>query len=182
MDTHKTSMDRLQGFFIKLYGLCKVNVFYILEELLALKNELNEQTKYMNEKYVEILQALERSNEESALRFREQTQRLTVDHELELSDMKASLHEKDDIITQLNNEMENVKREHRKEIERLSKEHDTTKELLEKTREQVKGFERKLEEIDAVKQKEIKELQEKMHMDYKAEIESLRSRCVKFNL
>ncbi|XP_028039765.1 RB1-inducible coiled-coil protein 1 isoform X1 [Bombyx mandarina] len=176
MDTHKTSMDRLQGFLIKLYGLCKVNVLYILEELLALKNELNEQTKYMNEKYVEILQALERSNEESALRFREQTQRLTVDHELELSDMKASLHEKDDIITQLNNEMENVKREHRKEIERLGKEHDGTKELLEKTREQVKEFERKLEEIDALKQKEIKELQEKMHMDYKAEIESLRSR------
>lgn len=147
-----------------------------MEELLKLKHEINEQKQFIKVKYVEVLEAVGKCNEELALRFREQTQRLTVDHELELSDIKATLTEKDETVCALLNEKENLKLLHQKEIENLENEHANTKEMLAKYREEVKGFEKKLEEIDALKQKEIKDLQEKMHMDYKAEIESLRSR------
>nr|XP_049706609.1 RB1-inducible coiled-coil protein 1 isoform X2 [Helicoverpa armigera]XP_049708218.1 RB1-inducible coiled-coil protein 1-like isoform X2 [Helicoverpa armigera] len=176
MDTHKINMEKLQEFLIKVYSVCKVNIVFIVEELSKLKEEVKEQQKFMTSKYLEILEAWEKSNVECALRFREETQRLTVDHELELSDMKAALNEKDEVITSLKTETENIKNAHQKEIERLEQEHQETKELLEKTREEIQGFEKKLEDIEAQKQKEIKELQEKMHMDYKAEIESLRSR------
>uniref|UniRef100_A0A2A4KA47 RB1-inducible coiled-coil protein 1 n=1 Tax=Heliothis virescens TaxID=7102 RepID=A0A2A4KA47_HELVI len=176
MDTHKINMEKLQDFLIKVYSVCKVNIVFIVEELSKLKAEVNEQKKFMTSKYLEILEAWEKSNVECALRFREETQRLTVDHELELSDMKAALNEKDEVITSLKTETENIKNAHQKELERLEQEHQETKNLLEKTREEIQGFEKKLEDIEAQKQKEIKELQEKMHMDYKAEIESLRSR------
>ncbi|XP_063891101.1 RB1-inducible coiled-coil protein 1 isoform X2 [Helicoverpa armigera] len=176
MDTHKINMEKLQEFLIKVYSVCKVNIVFIVEELSKLKEEVKEQQKFMTSKYLEILEAWEKSNVECALRFREETQRLTVDHELELSDMKAALNEKDEVITSLKTETENIKNAHQKEIERLEQEHQETKDLLEKTREEIQGFEKKLEDIEAQKQKEIKELQEKMHMDYKAEIESLRSR------
>ncbi|XP_047041676.1 RB1-inducible coiled-coil protein 1 isoform X4 [Helicoverpa zea] len=176
MDTHKINMEKLQEFLIKVYSVCKVNIVFIVEELSKLKEEVKEQQKFMTSKYLEILEAWEKSNVECALRFREETQRLTVDHELELSDMKAALNEKDEVITSLKTETENIKSAHQKEIERLEQEHQETKDLLEKTREEIQGFEKKLEDIEAQKQKEIKELQEKMHMDYKAEIESLRSR------
>ncbi|CAD0196283.1 unnamed protein product [Chrysodeixis includens] len=176
MDTHKINIEKLQEFLVKVYGLCKVNIVFIMEELANLKNEVNEQKKYITSKYLEILEAWEKSNAESAIRFREETQRLTVDHELELSDMKAALNEKDEVISNLKSETENIKTEHQKHVEKLEKEHQETKEVLEKTREEIKGFESKLEDIEAQKQKEIRDLQEKMHMDYKAEIESLRSR------
>ncbi|KAJ8729559.1 hypothetical protein PYW08_001140 [Mythimna loreyi] len=176
MDTHKINIDKLQDFLIKVYAVCKVNIVFIVEELIKLKDEVNEQKKFMTSKYLEILEAWEKSNEESAIRFREETQRLTVDHELELSDMKAALNEKDEVIATLKTDTENIKNVHKKEIERLEKEHEETKDLLEKTREEIQGFEKKLEDIEAQKQKEIKDLQEKMHQDYKAEIESLRSR------
>ncbi|CAH0700740.1 unnamed protein product [Spodoptera exigua] len=176
MDTHRINMEKLQDFLVKVYSVCKVNIVFIVEELTKLKEEVNEQKKFMASKYVEILEAWEKSNVETAIRFREETQRLTVDHELELSDMKAALNAKDEAISNLKTDTENIKNLHQKELERLEKEHQETKDLLEKTRQEIQVFEKKLEEIEAQKQKEIKELQEKMHMDYKAEIESLRSR------
>lgn len=176
MDTHRINMDKLQDFLVKVYAVCKVNIVFIVEELTKLKEEVNEQKKFMASKYVEILEAWEKSNVETAIRFREETQRLTVDHELELSDMKAALNAKDEVISNLKSDTENIKNLHQKELERLEQEHQETKNLLEKTRQEIQAFEKKLEDIEAQKQKEIKELQEKMHMDYKAEIESLRSR------
>lgn len=176
MDTHKINTEKLQEFLAKLYAVCKVNIVFIVEELSKLKDEVNEQKKFMTSKYIEILEAWEKSNAECAIRFREETQRLTVDHELELSDMKATLNEKDEVIATLKRDTENIIKLHQKEIERLEKEHWETKDLLEKTREEIQGFEKKLEDIETQKQKEIKDLQEKMHLDYKAEIESLRSR------
>lgn len=176
MDTHRISIENLQQFLLKVYDACKVNIVYIMEELVKLRNEVTEQRNFINSQCMEILKEWEKHNEETAIKFREQTQRLTVDHELELSDMKAALSEKDDIIATLKEEQENMKLEHQKEIERLETEHRSTKELLEKTREEISSFEQKLEELEILKQKEIKDLQEKMHMDYKAEIESLRSR------
>lgn len=181
MDTHKINIEKLQEFLINLCGLCKTNMLFIREELAKLKDEIDEQKKWIKGKYLQILDAWEKNNDETAIRFREQTQRLTVDHELELSDMKAALTDKDDVIDMLKKDKAVLKSEHQKEIERLEGEHQTTRELLEKTREEIMSFEKKLEDIEIQKQKEIKDLQEKMHLEYKAEIESLRSRWVTFN-
>lgn len=155
---------------------------YIKEELTKLRTDVDEQRKWINDKSIELLQVWEKNNEETAIRFREQTQRLTVDHELELSDMKAALKDKDDVIELFKKEKEDVKSDHQRDIELLEKQHQSTKELLEKSKEEMKAFEKKREELEILKQKEIKDLQEKMHMEYKAEIESLRSRYVCFNL
>ncbi|XP_028155834.1 RB1-inducible coiled-coil protein 1 isoform X4 [Ostrinia furnacalis] len=176
MDTHKINIDKLQEFLVKLCTLCRANMVFIKEELAKLKTDADEQKNFIKSWYLEIVQAWEKSNQEIALRHREQTQRLTVDHELELSDMKATLTQKDEAIENQKKEMEDLKLEHQKEIEKLNNEHQSTKDLLEKTRQEVAGFEKKLEEIEVQKQKDIKEMQEKMHMDYKAEIESMRSR------
>lgn len=176
MDSHKINIEKLQDFLVKLYGLCRVNILLIREELARFKDEIEEQKKFISAKYLEILEAWEKSNEENALKFREQTQRLTVDHELELSDMKAALNSKDDLIETLKKEKEELKAHHQKEIERLNEEHESTKEVLEKTKNEIKAFENKLVEAEVQKQKELKESQEKMHLEYKAEIESLRSR------
>lgn len=178
MDTHKINIEKLQDFLVKLCNLCKVNVMFIKEELTQLKADVVEQKKMINDKCIEMLQAWEKNNEETALRFREQTQRLTVDHELELSDMKAALKDKDDVIELFKKEKEDVKSDHQREIERLEKEHQSTNSLLDKTKEEIKAFEKRQEELEMLKQREMKELQEKMHMEYKAEIESLRSRYV----
>ncbi|XP_053624593.1 RB1-inducible coiled-coil protein 1 isoform X2 [Plodia interpunctella] len=176
MDTHKINIEKLQEFLINLCGLCRTNILFIRGELANLKNEIDEQKKFVKGKYLEILEAWNKSNEEAAIRFREHTQRMTVDHELELSDMKAAMKEKEDIIDSIKSEKEDLKLEHQMDIEKLNKEHQETKDLLEKTRQEMKELEKKLAEYDANKQVEIKELQEKMHLDYKAEIESLRSR------
>ncbi|CAF4767829.1 unnamed protein product [Pieris macdunnoughi] len=176
MDTHKINIEKLQDFLTKLCTLCKVNVVLIKEELAKLKCDMEEQKRFMGEKYSEIVENWSKSNEGMEIRFREEKQRLMVDHELELSDMKATLTEKDRIIESLKREKEELTIKHQQETERLEEEHKCTKEMLEQTWEEVKAFERKLEESDILKAKEIKEVQEKMHLEYKAEIESMRSR------
>ncbi|KOB71770.1 putative rb1-inducible coiled-coil 1, partial [Operophtera brumata] len=176
METHKINIEKFQQFILKLFDLCKAHIVYLMEELVRMKNEISEQKDYVNSQCVAILDVWTRNNEETAIQFREQTQRLTVDHELELSDMKAALNEKDDIISSLKIETANIKLEHQKEIKRFTEEQQSTKDILVKTREEIGSFENKLEEVEVNKQKEIRNLQEKMHQDYKTEIESLRSR------
>ncbi|XP_013181334.1 PREDICTED: RB1-inducible coiled-coil protein 1 isoform X1 [Papilio xuthus] len=168
MDTHKINIEKLQDFLSKLCNLCKVNILYIKEELVKLKIDIDEQKKYMSGKYLEVIKEWEKSNSKAAVRFREQTQRLTVDHELEMSDMKASLTDKDEIINCLKREHEEIKMQHEIDIKRLETECQSYKELVEKTREELKAVEKNLEDIEAQKQK--------MHMDFKAEIEVMRSR------
>ncbi|XP_068620950.1 RB1-inducible coiled-coil protein 1 isoform X2 [Battus philenor] len=168
MDTHRTNMEKLQDFLYKICTLCKANILYIKEELVKLKLEIDEQKKYMSGKYLEVFEAWEKSNEEAATRFREQTQRLTVDHELELSDMKACLTDKDEIIKYLTKEKEELKVQHELYKERSETERQNLTDLLEKTSERLKEVEKKLEESEAQKQK--------MHLDFKAEVESMRSR------
>ncbi|XP_039764443.1 RB1-inducible coiled-coil protein 1 isoform X2 [Pararge aegeria] len=176
MDTYQVNIEKLQDFLGKVYSLCKINIVLIKEELVKLKGEIDEQKKFVHTKYIEITKAWEKNCAETELRFREQTQRLTVDHELELSDMKASLNDKDESISILKKDKEELVLAHKNEIEKLDVDHQMTKDLLEKTREELKAFDKKLKEFEVQKQKEFKEIQEKMHLEYKAEIESLRSR------
>lgn len=178
MESYRVNIEKLQDFLVKVFSLCKINVVLIKDELVRLKEEVDEQKNFVSTKYLEITQAWKKSCEETELRFREQTQRLTVDHELELSDMKASLNDKDDSISILKKEKEELILGHKKELERLEAEHQTTKDLLEQTREEIAAFDKKLKDFEVQKQKEFKEIQEKMHLEYKAEIESLRSRLV----
>lgn len=176
MDTQKLNIVKLQEFLAKLFNLCKINIMFIKDELLKLKKDVDEQTKFVQNIYQSITRAWERNQQEIDVRFREHTQRLTVDHELELSDIKAALNEKDNIISNLKKEIDDLKGEHKNEIMKIESEHQSTKDILEKTREKVKKLTSTLTEFEARKQKDLKEMQEKMHLEYKAEIESLRSR------
>ncbi|XP_048484264.1 RB1-inducible coiled-coil protein 1 isoform X2 [Plutella xylostella] len=176
MDSHKINMEKLKDFLLQLFQLCKANILFIREELARLKSDMDVQKQFIAGKYMEVLEAWQKSNEENALEFREQTQRLTVDHELELADLKNDLNGKDEVIASVKSDKEMLKQEHQHHIEELHKEHQSTKDLLEKVKEEIKSYEVKLEEAEAQKQKELKDLQDKMHQDYKAEIESLRSR------
>lgn len=168
MDTHKINIEKLQEFLSKLCSLCKVNILYIKEELVKLKVEIDEQKKYMSGKYLEVIKEWDKSNSESAIRFREQTQRLTVDHELEMSDIKASLTDKDELINCLRRENDEIKLQYEADLLRLETECQSYKALVEETREQLKEVAKTLEETEAQKQK--------MHLDFKAEIEVMRSR------
>ncbi|CAH0726558.1 unnamed protein product, partial [Brenthis ino] len=176
MDTYKINIEKLQDFLVKLFSVCKISIVLIKEELTKLKNDIDEQKKFIHDVYKSVSEAWEKHNEEIDIKFREHTQRLTVDHELELSDMKAALNEKDNIICNLKKVTEDLKAAHQKEIEMLGKDHQNTKETLEKTREELRILEKKMEESDVQNQKDIKEMQEKLHKEYKAEIDSLRSR------
>ncbi|CAH2104840.1 unnamed protein product [Euphydryas editha] len=176
MDTHKLNVEKLQDFLAKIFCLCKLNITLIKDELRKLKKDVDEQKDFVHNIYKKITEAWERNQQETQIRFREHTQRLTVDHELELSDMKAALSDKDITISNINKEMENLKVFHRNEISKMECEHQQTKNTLERTREAVKELENKLVEFEARKQVDLKEMQEKMHLEYKAEIESLRSR------
>ncbi|XP_041974163.1 RB1-inducible coiled-coil protein 1 isoform X2 [Aricia agestis] len=176
MDTHKINIEKLQEFLIKISSICRVNIIFIKEELVKLKSEVEEQKKLIHGKYIEFTEAWERNRQETEVRFREQTQRLTVDHELELSDVKATISKKDEEISALNQTIESIKALHQEEVAKLNSDHQGTKDLLEKTQKEIKEFEKKIEEAESVKQKEINDVREKLHQDYRAEIESLRSR------
>lgn len=176
MDTHKLSMEKLKEFLTRLHELCKLNIILIRQELRNLKDQLEDQKMYIENQRAEISAACERSNQIMAISFREDIQRMTVDHELEMSDIKNVINNKDEEISVLKTSMDEIKVEREKLSEQLDCERHKNVELLEKYQEIVKEYESKLSEAEVNKQKEIKELQERMHMDYRSEVASIRSR------
>lgn len=113
---------------------------------------------------------------DNALREREAFQRLTVDHELEMNDIKQVIKKKDDEISNMKIEILAIKNEYSQLIQEKNEEISNLLAQIQSIEDLKLEHKKAIEEMELAKQKAIKETEEKMAQDYKGEIESLRSR------
>ncbi|CAH2090595.1 unnamed protein product [Euphydryas editha] len=81
----------------------------IKNEFLKLQKDVDERKKFVHNIYETITQAWERNQQKTEIIFREHTQRLTADQDLELSDMKAALNDKHNIVSNIKKAVEDLK-------------------------------------------------------------------------
>lgn len=107
---------------------------------------------------------------------REIVQRLTVDHELEITDYKRVQEEQNCEMNRLKEE--NARLQH--SLQKVAEENTAVKEKLEKVSEdydcKVNELENRVKEVLDEKEKAVKEITDRLHESHKAEIESIRSR------
>ncbi|EDS27639.1 conserved hypothetical protein [Culex quinquefasciatus] len=116
------------------------------------------------------------TEEEARNRERETIQQLTVDHELEMNDLRKSIHQKDDEMQSLRSDNSMIKASH---IETVSKYESEKRELnvtVDEMKEVVRKLEQRLADVEVDRKKAIQEAVEQLEHKHKTEIESLRCR------
>lgn len=153
------------------------------ESLALLKNQLKNIKSDSVTTNCDLKQQIEKLNEtwneienENKIREREMVNRLTVDHELELNDIKKCICSKDDEIQILTNNLKNCEESHLEVLNRIEKDKMDLELKFRELNEKVLNYETEISSKNLEKEKALNEVREKLVQEHKTEIESLRCR------
>lgn len=176
LGTTRLEVEKLKSILRNVYQLSQSSISFLREQLSALKSENSARQADFRNKLEAINKCWTVIQEETRNRERETIQRLTVDHELEMNDLRKSIHLKDDEIQSLRSDNAMMKASH---IETVSKYESEKKELnakIDEMKEVVSKLEKQLADVDVDRKKAIQEAVEQLEHKHKTEIESLRCR------
>lgn len=159
-----------------VYQLSQSSISFLREQLSAVRTESASNRAEFRSKLEAINRAWAAIQEEARNRERETIQQLTVDHELEMNDLRKSIHQKDDEMQSLRSDNSMIKASH---IETVSKYESEKRELnvtVEEMKEVVRKLEHRLADVEVDRKKAIQEAVEQLEHKHKTEIESLRCR------
>lgn len=132
-------------------------------EKLALQKSLEDLSKSFNH-----------LQEEGKNHERELVQRLTVDHELEMNDLRKSLYNRDDEIATLKTEKCELEKQMAQITSSATIEKEEMQGKMNELQDKLENLESKLQQANHDKEMAVKDIKEKMLHDHRNEIESLR--------
>lgn len=169
-------MERLKGLLHSMHDVCRNAVSLLREQLENIKKDSDSGKQSLEHQFEKIAETWDKIKDETQNREREAINRLTVDHELELNDIKKYLNtkiEEIDTLTSDKNRLEEM-------YKRLLAEHDKDKEEIKKSLDDMNNriveMETQATQALADKQKAVNEIRDKLNREHKTEIESLRFR------
>lgn len=176
LETSRSEQNKLKSFLVTLADMSRQNILVLKSELKELKSQIVDHRAEINLQYGFLGSSWENLSVERDNKEREMLQRVTVDHELEISDHKRVHQAKDEEIKSLRREnlhLETTIRNSAEESGILRGELDN---ISAKHKKQVEDLERQLLDASAERERMVKETAERLYRDHKAEIDSIRSR------
>ncbi|XP_055683353.1 RB1-inducible coiled-coil protein 1 isoform X2 [Lutzomyia longipalpis] len=175
LGTTRCEVEKLKNLLRSLHAQSQAAIQVFREQIKDIrhdtesgKSDLDIQLKSLNDAWEMI--KLEATNHQQELIKR------TVDHELELNDLKKTLDTSNEMIVTLQNEKKNLEDDHKLAVKKYEV-------LMEEMQEKVKGLMEAADEyrarevkVNEEKEKLTKEITEKLMREHKSELESLRSR------
>ncbi|XP_037034011.1 RB1-inducible coiled-coil protein 1 isoform X2 [Bradysia coprophila] len=172
----RLEVERLRGLLHSMHSVCRNAVGLLREQLSNIKKDSDSGKQALEHQFEKIAETWDKIKDEAQNREREAINRLTVDHELELNDIKKYLNTKVEEIDALTSDKSRLEEMHK----RLVAEHDKDKEDLRKSIDEMTNriaeMEAQANQVLADKQKAVNEIRDKLHREHKTEIESLRCR------
>jgi RB1-inducible coiled-coil protein 1 len=159
-------VDRLRQLLITMQRLSKESIDLLRQQIVTLKSDAMSENNAMKSHLEHLIKSYDELKNETKNHERELIQRLTVDHELEMNDLSKKLFAKDDEISTLKSENEQLE-------ERIKACENDKLQLETKTKEievRLQEMEHKIAMQSADKENAIRQLKE----DHRNEIESLR--------
>lgn len=174
--TAQLEVERLKSLLIKLAHLSRKSIEMLREQLHVLKNDVNcDKTTFAIE-LNKIETTWTNITEQNEQNEREIINRLTVDHELELTDVR-------NILTKKTDEVAELKVENSKLLEKLANsklETETTKTRssseIDGLRARIAQLEEQVNNHEIEKTKAVTEIKDRLIREHKTDIESLRCR------
>ena len=159
-----------------MYQLSHDSLSLVKHQLKNVKTQSLCDKKTIDMEFVKLNEMWERIQSETEQRERIMIQKLTVDHELELSDVKKSLLLKDEEIEALSNDKKELKGFHVCELVQRDKDKELLMENMDELKSTITGLETRLLCAANDQEKAVQEMKEKLIQEHKTEIESLRCR------
>lgn len=160
-------IDRLKQFLVLMHRASQESVTLLRQQISAIKADTTCEKYAIQSELDNLLRSWNELKAETKNHERELVQRLTVDHELEMNDLRQSLYFKDDEINSLKSEKEQLENDIRNREKKFKEDKDQLK-------KKIVEFEQKISAQSAQRDFAVKEVKEKMLNDHRNEIESLR--------
>lgn len=168
-------MDRLKKLLAEMYQLSSESIDALKRQVLDLKSDSKDHRLVFSKEFEtlsEMSLRIKRTSEH-------QTQQLikqTMDHEIEMNDIKQNLDAKCQHIQELINERQRLENEQGMDREKYESERKAAEEATTEMSGQVQKLESRLAEALADREKVIQEEKDKLNREYNNKLETLRSR------
>uniref|UniRef100_W4VRG4 RB1-inducible coiled-coil protein 1 n=1 Tax=Corethrella appendiculata TaxID=1370023 RepID=W4VRG4_9DIPT len=176
LGTTRLEVERLKTILITMFNLSNTKLNELKNELDNFKTntktskfEFDNKMKILNDSWTSM-------QNEIQIREREIIQRLTVDHELEMNDLRKSISSKDEEIQSLRSDNSTIKASHIETVSNYENEKKQITDEIELLKSQHKDLEKKITDANVDKEKTVSEALEKLEHKHKTEMESLRCR------
>lgn len=168
--------ERLKALLQSMSQLSLSSIALLRDQLRAIGDDVNCNRTNFSSEFEKIENAWTSLKQQQVNAEREVVNRLTVDHELELNDVRKCLTIKDDEIAALkcdNSKLLEKLANTKLESERVAKQ---TTDETDKLRARLEELQQKVANIECDREKAVNELKDKLNREHKTEIESLRCR------
>lgn len=163
-------VNRLQQLLVTMYRISQESTKLLKQQLLDLKTNAMSEQQSMRTQLDQLVKAYDDLKTETHNHERELIQQLTVDHELEMNDLTKKLFMKEDEISTLKSEKEQLESDIKVVKESSEKEKSELRRRVEDLELKVQEMEKRISLQTAEKEAALKALKE----DHRNEIESLR--------
>lgn len=169
-------MERLRGLLHAMHDVCRNAVGLLRDQLENIKKDSDSGKQSLEHQFEKIAESWDKIKDETQNREREAINRLTVDHELELNDIKKYLNTKIEEIDALTSEKLQLAEMHKSLVAEHQQHKEQVKQTLDDMANRIADMESQATQMLADKQKAVNEIRDKLNREHKTEIESLRCR------
>lgn len=163
-------VNRLRQLLIQMYRISQESINLLKQQLIALKADVERENQAGKQQIELLIKAYDDLKAETQNNERELIQRLTVDHELELNDLTKKLFVREDEISSLKSENEQLECQLKLCEEKFMCEKVQLENIVEELEQKVKELEKKVTQQSVEKDAAIRSLIN----EHRSEIESLR--------
>lgn len=168
-------VERLKQLLKQLSKLSRDSVGQLKRQLDSLKRDSNANQEELSAEFQRVNSAWQRIQDESSVQTR-QLIKQTMDHELEINDVRQNLETMCNKVQVLKCDKEMVEQEKVKTREEHERERQRWQAKIEEMSSQMAALQARLDEMVAEKEKVIKEVTDKLNRDYNCKVDSLKSR------
>lgn len=165
----QSEVTRLKELLHRMHQLSLDNIHQLRDQLQQTIQAINANKETAQTDLVAIAKTCKVVEQEAKNRERELVQRLTVDHELEMNDIRQNLNGKEEEIQSMKSERMDMVAQHESEKCLL-------RDTAEKLAEEVGDMKKQLVRLEEEKKQELAETKERLIRDHKNEVELMRSR------
>lgn len=167
-------VDKLRRLLVLMHGASQESIALLREQISTIKADTRSEKQAIQGELEKLLRSWDELKAETKNHERELVQRLTVDHELEMNDLRKSLYVKDDEINSLKSEKDQLERAMKDCERKLSDEKKSMETKIRESEQRLVDLEKKIAQQNVERDVAVKEVKERMLSDHRNEIESLR--------
>ncbi|XP_050084411.1 RB1-inducible coiled-coil protein 1 isoform X2 [Anopheles aquasalis] len=177
LGTTRLEVERLKALLRSFHDLSLRSISVLREQLANVRSESAANRAQFQAQLLAINQAWHDIQQVARNRERETIQQLTVDHELEMNDLRKSIHQKDEEIQSLRSDNSTMKASQIETVSSYEQEKRQLSEQITEMREVIARLECQLAEAVGVdRQKAIEEAVQQLEKQHRSDMETLRCR------